>query len=317
MTSTTDTAGHPEAEELSDLSEGLLSPSRTADVRQHLDGCVLCADVYGSLEEIRGLLGTLTGPERMPDDVAARIDAALASETLPEVTPPTPDPDTSGVTFPEPTAAHVSRETSPSSPSSRPSGYARAATGPGRTNRTRRNSRRTVALGAVFTAAALGLGTLLVQTLGDDTGTAPPTATRQHTDAAHTDAAHTYSEGTLPGQVAELLASSKTSEGHSNSAKPWGIESDSGTTGATGQRNTTSQDTGVQVPDCIEQGIHSSETVIAADKGVYRGTTVYLLVMPDASDASKVTAYIVDAACLKQASASPGKVLLTQSYARS
>jgi hypothetical protein len=167
-------------------------------------------------------------------------------------------------------------------------------------------------LGAAFTAAALGLGTLLVQTLGDDTSTAPPTATQQHTDAAHT-----YSEGTLQSQVAKLLTSSNTNEGRSGSAKPWGIESDSGTTGSTGQRNTMSQGTGVQVPSCIEQGIRSNETVIAADKGVYRGTAVYLVVMPDASDASKVTAYIVDAACMKQASASPGKVLLTHSYARS
>ncbi|MEV6183860.1 hypothetical protein AB0M07_43830, partial [Streptomyces sp. NPDC052015] len=72
MTSTTDTAGHPEVEEISDLTEGLLPPSRTADVRRHLDDCVLCADVYDSLEEIRGLLGTLPTPARMPDDVAGR-----------------------------------------------------------------------------------------------------------------------------------------------------------------------------------------------------------------------------------------------------
>jgi hypothetical protein len=39
--------------------------------------------------------------------------------------------------------------------------------------------------------------------------------------------------------------------------------------------------------------------------------------VPDASDSTKVTAYIVDAACVKQASASPGKLLLTHSYARS
>jgi hypothetical protein len=44
---------------------------------------------------------------------------------------------------------------------------------------------------------------------------------------------------------------------------------------------------------------------------------VYLVVVPDASDSTKVTAYIVDAACVKQASASPGKLLLTHSYARS
>lgn len=65
MTTTTDSAEHPEVAEISDLTEGLLTPSRTVDVRRHLDGCALCADVYDSLEEIRGLLGTLPGPPRM------------------------------------------------------------------------------------------------------------------------------------------------------------------------------------------------------------------------------------------------------------
>ena len=55
MTSTTDTAGHPDVAEISDLTEGLLTTARTADVRRHLDECELCADVHASLEEIRGL----------------------------------------------------------------------------------------------------------------------------------------------------------------------------------------------------------------------------------------------------------------------
>lgn len=59
MTSTADTEQHPDVSEISDLTDGLLSPSRTAEVREHLDSCALCADVHASLEEIRGLLGTL------------------------------------------------------------------------------------------------------------------------------------------------------------------------------------------------------------------------------------------------------------------
>ena len=88
MTSTTDMAGHPDVTEISDLTEGLLPPSRTADVRRHLDECELCADVYTSLEEIRGLLGSVPGPTRMPADVAGRIDAALAAEALLDATAP-------------------------------------------------------------------------------------------------------------------------------------------------------------------------------------------------------------------------------------
>ncbi|MEU0984941.1 zf-HC2 domain-containing protein, partial [Streptomyces griseus] len=80
VTSTADTAQHPEVSEISDLTEGLLAPSRATDVRQHLAGCDPCSEVRDSLEEIRSLLGALPEPEPMPEDVAARIDAALAAE---------------------------------------------------------------------------------------------------------------------------------------------------------------------------------------------------------------------------------------------
>ncbi|MGV9562458.1 anti-sigma factor family protein [Streptomyces sp. NPDC003480] len=309
MTSTTGTAGHPDVEELSDLSEGLLAVSRTADVRRHLEDCALCADVYDSLEEIRGLLGTLPGPQRMPHDVAERIDAALAAEALLEATTPG-TPQTSSA---ESAVPHVSRETSSVSPTGRPSGHGHAATGPGRAQRTRRSGRRAVALGAVFTTAALGLGALLVHTLGgSDTGKAPNRATEQHTDAAHT-----YAGGTLEKQVTDLLAGQKTGGGRAGSSKPWGVESEGDTTGSSGmQPDRTFQDTTGSVPSCVEQAIHTDEPVLASDKGMYRGTLVYLVVTPDASDRTKVTAYIVDAACVKKASVVPGTVLLTRSYER-
>ncbi|MFF3908182.1 anti-sigma factor family protein [Streptomyces sp. NPDC001848] len=311
MTSTTDMAGHPDVEELSDLSEGLLSPSRTADVRRHLEDCPLCADVYHSLEEIRGLLGTLPGPPRMPDDVANRIDAALAAEALLSSTAPAAAPGTADADSREVTAAHVSRETGTSSAADRPSGRARAATGPGRARRARLGRRRTVALAAVFAAAAVGVSALLVQALGGDTGKSPIAAPQ------HTDAAHTYSQGTLQSQVARLLAG-KTDGGRSGTDKPWGAQSEPSTTGSSGMRpNKTFQDTTVNVPSCIQQAITTNESILAADKGVYQGSLVYLLVTPDASDTTKVTAYIVDAACVKQRPPSPGKVLLTHSYARS
>ncbi|WP_346657887.1 hypothetical protein [Streptomyces sp. 135] len=120
MSATTDSAGHPEVAEISDLTEGLLSPSRTSDVRRHLDGCALCADVYASLEEIRGMLGTLPGPPRMPVDVAGRIDAALAAEALLDATAPdgpsTPAaPELASAAPARTPAPHVSRETSPPS----------------------------------------------------------------------------------------------------------------------------------------------------------------------------------------------------------
>ncbi|MFF7360250.1 anti-sigma factor family protein [Streptomyces sp. NPDC008125] len=82
MTSTTDTAQHPDVAEISDFGEGVLPVARATEVRRHLFTCALCEDMRSSLEEIRSLLGSLPEPSPMPADVTARIGAALAGEAL-------------------------------------------------------------------------------------------------------------------------------------------------------------------------------------------------------------------------------------------
>ncbi|MBA2807512.1 hypothetical protein E0500_008810 [Streptomyces sp. KM273126] len=311
MTSTTDAAEHPEITELSDLTEGLLPPSRTANVRQHLDECPLCADVYASLEEIRGMLGTLPGPPRMPAEIAGRIDAALAAEALLNSTAPDPHATTaqgpaeaSRPELDENSGAHVSRETSPSA--DRPAGHSRGATGPGRPGRKRSARRRVVVVSAVFTVAALGLGTLLAQSMGESSsGDNPGTEHRQD--------ASTFSGDTVKNQVETLLAENHT-EGKASggrddfgtSTKPPGSKTD-------GPHKTL---TAVDVPGCIAEGIGRSESPLAAKEGEYKKATAYLVVMPDGSNTDRVTAYVVDAACVGKTPASPGDVLLKHSYPR-
>ncbi|MFE9332143.1 anti-sigma factor family protein [Streptomyces sp. NPDC006925] len=90
---------HPEIDEISALGEGIVPAARRAELRAHLITCALCAEVSASLEEIRETLGTLPGPERMPQDVASRIDRALAAEAAAVVTgspgaPESPTTDT-------------------------------------------------------------------------------------------------------------------------------------------------------------------------------------------------------------------------------
>ncbi|MGW7403079.1 anti-sigma factor family protein [Streptomyces sp. NPDC054833] len=301
MTSTTDTTGHPDVAEISDLTEGLLPPTRTADVRRHLDECELCTDVFTSLEEIRGLLGTLPGPVRMPDDVAGRIDAALAAEALLQTT--TPESADTPVLVPaspglsdEDAESPVSRETS--TPADRPAGRPHPATGPGRKNRGRGRRRRTVVLGAVFTAALLGAGSLFLESLGND----------QPTTAAH----DSFSSGSLKGQVTDLLTTKKGLQ--PGSQKPrLGIESETDTPGSTAKTLIQPQ---IPVPGCVRQGINNAGNVLGAQKGTYEGTDAYLVVLPDAGDNTRVTAYVVDATCVSKEAAAPGKVLLTQSLAR-
>lgn len=296
MTSTTDTAEHPEVTEISDLAEGLLPPSRTTDVRRHLGDCSLCADVYASLEEIRGMLGTLPGPPRMPEDVAGRIDAALAAEAFLDSLAPGED----GADV-RPAVDPVSRETSiadspdPSPRSTdRPVGHPQAATGPGRKPRAKR--RRTgAAIGAVLTAAAFGVGALLMQNGGG-------TPSAGNTPASGS--ADTFAEGTLQAKVSDLLAPS-------TKKSPFGKE-DSGPM----TPRSTSPMRAPTVPECVQLGTRRSDSPLAFEEGTYDGKAAYLVVLPDRADpVHRVTAFIVDSSCVKQAS-STGKLLYTHTYDR-
>ncbi|MEU9166937.1 hypothetical protein AB0D34_03885 [Streptomyces sp. NPDC048420] len=296
MTSSTDTAGHPDVAEISDLTEGVLPVSRTADVRRHLDECELCADVHASLEEIRGLLGTLPGPPRMPDDVAGRIDAALAAEALLQATAPEAVNSSAPVEI-----AHVSRETSPTD---RPTGHARTATtGPGRKDRKRSGRRKAAVLGAVFTVAALGFGSVLLSALDDSKSN--DTARGQATTSADT-----FSSGSLEKEVSDLL--SQNSAGGGSKAP----HTDMGTLGIPSTGGPRILRT-PEVPPCIQKGLDSTGTPLATDDGVYKGRDALLVVLPDPSDGTRVTAYIMDASCVKDAPTGKAKILLKQSYARS
>ncbi|MER7478795.1 hypothetical protein ABTX60_14230 [Streptomyces sp. NPDC126510] len=309
MTSTTDMAGHPDVAEISDLAEGLLPPARTTDLRGHLDECELCADVYASLEEIRGLLGTLPDPPRMPADVAGRIDAALAAEALlnangpesTEVPEPMRDPPPSAAGSPsvDDSGTHVSRETS--TPTDRPAARPRSSTtGPGRKGRTRMGRRRVAVLGTVFTVAALGLGSVLLSSLGDNK---PP---HESAGGRQTTAADTFSEGKLQKQVTDLLAQDKTKGGSSRT--PYGAATAPGTNQPKFSKEPV-------VPGCVRDGIGRDDPALAAENGVYQGKKAMLVLLPDASDATRVTAYIVDATCVEHAaSTATGEVLLKRTY---
>ncbi|MFC7305954.1 hypothetical protein ACFQVC_17225 [Streptomyces monticola] len=343
MTSTTGAAEHPEVSEISDLTEGLLSPARTTDVRRHLDGCELCSEVHDSLTEIRDLLGTLPGPPRMPADVAGRIDAALAAEALLDATAPeargSVNPAASvstptSVSTPEPLSAPgrdgvetpreaetpretqlpVSRETQPTSTSSgavdRPSGHPRAATGPGRRSSATRRRRRgiaTAALGAFATVAAIGLGVLLLRPDGGSQGDTP-----QASDKADP---RVFSESALDDQVASLLTKKNDAAPDGESSKP-SLSAETSPPTPKHTRLRDPGDAGPKVPQCVKLGIGRDTLPIAAKEGIYKGVAAYLVVLPDARDASRVTAYVVDSTCDGKASASKGEVLLTRSYPR-
>lgn len=313
MTSAIGTGEHPEVSEISDLTDGLLSPARAAALRDHLAGCALCEDVHASLEEIRGLLGTLPGPTRMPDDVAGRIDAALAAEALLEASAAPQVPTVSRETVDA--AAAVSRETDavPARPAAadRPTGRPRGSSGPGRRAPGGRSARMRrwprALLGAAAIAAVFGIGGLVVQNItaggepGGDPGR-PTTATEKSTSGTDT-----LTAAALGSDVRELLAAQKKTDKGAQKTPEIGTRS----TPATPMRGEA--DT---VPSCVRLGVGRPETPLAARHGTYEGKDAYLVVLPHPSDTSRVTAYVVDSSCVSATPPAPGKVLLHRSYQR-
>ncbi|MFI6723014.1 hypothetical protein NRF20_22990 [Streptomyces sp. R-74717] len=315
MTSTTDTTRHPDVSEISDLTEGLLPPSRAAEVCSHVDGCELCGDVHSSLMEIRELLGTVPTPQHMPDDVADRIDAALAAEALSTMAPDG--------------AAHVSRETKlsvaqkpdaePGLPD-RPAGHPRATTGPGR--RPVRRRRRTAVLGAALGAAVVGVSVFIMQNVQPSQEDSTLKAADHGSRSAASGAA-AFSESTLEGQVQTLLLSAGTKPSSSD-----GVDAEKQAPSVKEQSTPKSESPAsessraplrapvVSVPSCVEQGIGRKTPALAVEEGTYEGSAAFLVILPHPSDATRVQAYVVDAACVREKSAAQGKLLLTHAYAR-
>ncbi|MDX2819087.1 hypothetical protein PV410_42295 [Streptomyces sp. PA03-5A] len=287
MTSTTGTDEHPEVAEISALTEGILPPERSADVRGHIDGCALCADVHASLDEIRGLLGTLPGPPRMPADIAGRIDAALAAEALLAAGGADVSRETETT---EP--SRVSRETSAPA-DGRPTGRGTGPSGPGRPGT---RSRRRWGKGILITAsvaAVLGLGTVLAQSGWNAGGSSDSQSSSASDAGAKADA------DMLGVQVHDLLTD-RTSKGPES--KPQGQSPMVGMDSA--------------APSCVLGAVDRREAPIAFQRGRYEGMDSYLVVMPHEGDPALVDAYVVDASCATAQPPDTGTLLREETYPR-
>ncbi|MBT2466365.1 hypothetical protein J7E97_00415 [Streptomyces sp. ISL-66] len=313
MSPTTGTIRHPDVSEISELTEGLLSPARTAEVRGHLGACALCADVRDSLDEIRALLGTLPGPARMPADISGRIDAALAAEALLDATTPADAAGPARRSGPSEGEAGtgVSRET-PSAPPTetsapRPSGHPAGPTGPGR-----RRARRRIALaGGLLAACAVGV--LLVNVLSGPQHGQDMSARGDVASARARSGEHAYTAQGLPGNVRELLASAgqqKKDPGEQNNT--FGLESGSPAAPdlAPGERDAPG------VPACVQEAAGRTESPLAFERGTYEGSDVFLLVLPHPGDPASVDAYLIGSACVALPGTPAGKPLLTSTYPR-
>ncbi|WP_371795762.1 anti-sigma factor [Streptomyces sp. NBC_01718] len=327
MTSTADTTQHPDVSEIADLAEGLLSPSRTTEVRRHVDECGICAEVLVSLEEIRGLLGALPAPERMPDDIADRIDAALSAEpfrasddaadvsretaALVEHAQEAGDQETEG-------QETRGREIQPTL-TDRPTGHPRATTGPGRRPARRR---RRIVLGTALGAAMVGVSVLMLQTVqnaADSAGASRAKAADSGVSAPG-DGVNTFSGSPLSQRVEALLNSTgMPASGESDEKRAPSVEMQStpdSESPAPPSPKTPLRTPAVTVPTCIQQGIGRRTAALAIEEGAYEGTHAYLVVLPHQTDATLVQAYVMDASCVGTDPTGKGKLLLTHTYAR-
>ncbi|MFD5764500.1 hypothetical protein ACFWIN_01560 [Streptomyces sp. NPDC127049] len=313
-----DAAQHPDVSEISDLTEGLLPPSRSATIRKHLDGCVLCADVRSSLEEIRGLLGTLPGPPRMPAEIAGRIDAALAAEALLDATAPDPARPVSFETTAvsengASSASDVSRETPSSAAttrpgdgrtpaSARPHGHPRATTGPGR-GRTRHRGRIAALAGLAGTlVAAVCAYSLYALT---QNGSPEPHAAKA--DTAASAPLSPFSGEPVEERVQSLLADGGTAR-TPKGGQPESLSAEESETGSLG---TAQRNSDAALPDCVVAGTGRQDAVLASERGEYEGAPAYLLVLPDQADGDRVQAYVVSSTCT---GSTPAQLLQTASY---
>ncbi|MFD4004897.1 hypothetical protein ACFWRW_29590 [Streptomyces rubiginosohelvolus] len=197
----------------------------------------------------------------------------------------------------------------------RPAGRSSAATGPGR--RPGRRRRRTVVLGTAFGAAVIGMSVFFLQSLAPS-GDAAKSVTDGGVSAADS-SAPAYADGTLEAQVQDLLGDEASQKSPGVKKVPPEADTKSSSEALTPEAEPSRspmQAPVVAVPPCVQKATGRTTPALALDEGTYRGTDAYLVVLPHASDSSRVQAYVVASSCVDTAPESSGQLLLTRSYNR-
>ncbi|MFE0691439.1 anti-sigma factor family protein [Streptomyces xiamenensis] len=269
---------HPEPADIAALDDDLHPAAEARRLRAHLADCQECRQVQQELQLLRQELAQMAAPE-MPPDVAARIDAALAAEAA--TTP------VGGRRF----RALVSRET-------------------GRWPR--------LALAAVGTVVALGLGTIVVQGLNlGGTGVTDEPVTEAATDGAEDPLEHQVrellAEADVP-QYADILESGEAGalaeESERESGGPVPETTEAAEPGGSDSFGAAS----APIPSCVESAIGRTEDPLAVEPERYEGNDAYLVLLPHSVDPLRVDAYVVDADCVSASPPVEGEVLAKESY---
>ncbi|GAA2926473.1 hypothetical protein GCM10020221_23010 [Streptomyces thioluteus] len=186
----------------------------------------------------------------------------------------------------------------------RPAGRPRAATGPGRRTapapgapRNPRARRWTgMLIGTACAAAALGVGTVLLQ--GGDSGGDSATPAPGHRSPSAIAATE------LTTRVQDALKDVRSGESR-------GMRAQDST------ETVPFQASGNTAPSCVQQAIGRPESALVARQERFTGTDTYLVVFAHSGDDTLVDVYVVAADCVASSPGIPGKVLVNQTIARS
>ncbi|MBF9068154.1 zf-HC2 domain-containing protein [Streptacidiphilus fuscans] len=318
-------SAHPDTDALADHIEGLLSPEATAELEDHLASCADCRETHDALLELQELLQAerSAADAPIPDDVAARIDAALATAAAtPTDAAAVPAEAEAVPAGHEPDAEAAAGSDEPSGPVPTPSPGAgrgpadnRPGARPGATSRGRRRLRQALVTFAVLVAAG-GIGVAVssggdidagTSSAGPAIGTAP---TAPQTSATRPDTGQlVFTDAGLDTQIQGIVRQDAAGQNHTKapmaSLSP-GLATASGAATAgthaspngngTGTGSGTAQPTPSGTGAAAEPSASPSAAacVLAAAKqpgvpvheavGEYLGVQVFALIYPDTAD---------------------------------
>lgn len=266
--------GHVPAEVLADAAEGLLPTAEQAAIDEHLDRCTDCRQVAADLRDVPALLAVAPSP-RIPDDVAARIEAALQAE-----------PPLNAPALREPIATPARR---------------------------RRTRRLPVWVGAaavtVLGVSATVLGVRALDGSETTTSSGAVGASLEADRAAEAPDAtlaappdRDYTADTLADQVQALLATDDTAA-DGREAAPGAVPGLGDTSGEPSLADGTAEELGplttpTGLAACIEALTgRTGVTPLAVDFATYEGQPAAILVLPDPADDAYLDVRVVGAAC--------------------
>ncbi|MEY9870831.1 hypothetical protein ABH931_000285 [Streptacidiphilus sp. MAP12-33] len=323
---------HPDVELLAEHAEELLPAEQSAGLTAHLDSCAECRETYAALAELTALLGDEPDAGPMPEDVAARIDAALAAErerpwdldgaTVAAVTEDTAAArtDAEGTTTDGAESDGAESDSAESDggrtgASRRPAGERPADNRPGtRSRRSARMRRALVTLALCLAAGGIGIA---VSRGGDLDSGANNSASANggaqvvpHSLSAASSSAYDFTQANLVGEVQRLAGDAQAkSAGAAVGTVPSASPSSSGMAPHTAPNNGAQTVPGgasvapsgsaePTAPTCVLAATKRTDAPAVQGLGHYLGVEVFALLYPDATDpAHQWDVYLVQNSC--------------------